>query len=223
MANEAQRQQQLIDSGLLDSLGDVNLPLELGTVEGIFVKYMGILVERMHENLNKLHPVMVDGRQVQASSVASGALTSSIRFEYKVVGQSYIGEVYMTDYADFVDKGVQGIGPGNRNNTSPYKFKTMLPSKNMKDALVLWIRQKNITDKIDAPTGLFGRETASRLSTVVKEQSLATAIGIGIKRHGIQATNFKTVSVESIMADLRRDLAAAAATDIAININTSLN
>lgn len=221
MASEAQRQQQLIESGLLNGLGSVNAGLKLDGVEKVFVKYMGILVERLQDNLNKEHAVPGG---FTASSIGTGALSSSIRFQYKKMGQTYVGDIYMLDYADYIDQGVKGIKSTYPSSAgSPYQFKTAFPSKKMQASLILWVRAKNIFDKHTSPIGLLRHKTKQALSTKVKQTSLAIAIGMGIKRKGIYGTHFKSVSVDSIMSEMNAELAKAAAHDISINIKTSLN
>jgi hypothetical protein len=214
MATESQKQKRLLDNGFLDNLGSKDVPLKLDKVEKIFVKYMGKLVDLLQVNLNTAS----NGKEI----TASGALSESIRFEYRKDGTGYVGEVYMLDYADYVDKGVQGIGPGNRNTTSPYHFKTAFPSKDMQKALLLWVRQKSLLAEREAPKGLKGKATRTYLRNKVRANDLAIRIGIGIKRHGTKATNFKQVSVDAILDDMTRELAKATATDIAVNINTSI-
>lgn len=215
MASEAQRQRDLVNSGFLDNIGTARTtPLELANVESIFVKWMGLLVEALQRNLHAVN----GGREINAS----GTLSESIRFEYKKSGKTYVGEVYMAPYADYVDKGVQGIGPNSRNTTSPYKFKTAFPSKDMQNALILWVRQKHVLSDATAPRGLLGRHTKAYLRNKVRRNTLAIALGVAIKRHGTKATNFKEISVKEIMDGMKRELAAAAARDIRININTDI-
>jgi hypothetical protein len=214
MATEAQRQSRLLDSGFLDSIGSQDVPLALTNVEKIFVKHLGRLIERLQDNLNEAK----NGKEI----TASGELSSSMRFEYRLNGVSFTGEIYMADYADFVDKGVQGIGPNNRNATSPYKFKTPFPSKNMQKALIAWVRQKSVLEDKTAPKGLMGKATRGILRNKARRDDIAIRIGIGIKRHGTKATNFKQISINQIMNDMNRELSEALATDITIDINTSL-
>lgn len=215
MANESQKQKKLLDSGFLDNLGSKDVPLGLDEVEKIFVKYMGELVEALQNNLNTMKD---DGNEISAT----GALSESIRFEYRKDGTGYVGEVYMLDYADYVDKGVQGVGPENKNTTSEYKFKTAFPSKNMQKALLVWIRKKNVLEDKVVQQGLKGRYTREYLRNKVRRKNLVIRIGIGIKQHGIKATNFKQVGIDAILDDMYKELAKAMASDIAININTSL-
>ncbi|TWF38846.1 hypothetical protein FHW36_10669 [Chitinophaga polysaccharea] len=212
MATEAQRQQNLLNSGFLDNLGTQPEPVALDNVEQIFVKHMGRLLEALQRNLN----TQKNGREISAS----GTLSQSIRVEYTKGSAKYEAEFYMASYADYVDKGVQGIGPKNKNTTSPYKFKTAFPGKDMQKALILWVRQKSILSDVTAPKGLRGKHTSGYLRNKVRRNDLAIALGIGIKRHGIAATNFKQVSINEVLADMTKELAQALAKDIVVNINT---
>jgi hypothetical protein len=220
MASETQRQQQLINSGFLDNLGSTpDVPLELDTVEKIFVKWMGLLVEALQRNINGNGSGWAGYEQ---TITASGALSASVRFEYRKNGKGYTGEIYMLDYADYVDKGVKGINSSMKAPKSPYQFKSWFPSENMKKGLLLWVREKSVLTEITAPKGLFGRHTRTYLRNKDRANDLATAIGIAIKSNGLWARPFKDASVKEIMEGMKAELAQAMAHDIAININTSI-
>lgn len=214
MASEAQRQKQLLASGWLNQVGQDRTPLLLDEVDAVFHKWMGDLLLAMQRRVNEPG---ADGREI----TASGNLSASMRVEYTRNNMSFEALFYMADYADFRDKGVQGIGPNNTNTTSPYKFKTAFPSRNMQQALLLWVRQKNVLSDVRAPKGLLGKNTRNHLRNKDRARELAVAIGIGIKRHGIKPGNFKQSSIDEVMDGLRADLAKALATDVAININSS--
>lgn len=215
MATEAQRQKQLLESGWLDQLGQDRVPLALNNVDAVFQKHMGDLLLALQRNVNEPGP---DGREI----TASGNLSASMRAEYTITNTTYEAVFYMADYADFRDKGVQGIGPDNQNTTSPYRFKYAFPSRNMQKALLMWVRQKNVLSDIRAPKGLLGKHTRSYLRNKNRANSLAIALGVSIKRRGIKASNFKEASLNEVMDALRADLAKALAKDIVININTSM-
>lgn len=214
MATEAQRQKQLLASGWLDKIGTGNDVLELNSVEQIFVKWMGQLVEVMQQKINSPN---AKGQEI----TASGELSQSIRFEYQQAGKGYEGLVYMVDYADYRDKGVQGIGPNSKNTTSPYKFKTLFPSRNMQNALLMWVREKNVLSDITAPKGLLGKHTRNFLRNKNRARELAIAIGIGVKKHGIEAGNFKQASVDEIMEGMMKELGEAMAADVKVSIDTA--
>lgn len=219
--SEGVKQQKLLDAGILDKLGSgKDNPLELEGTETIFVKYMGILVTKLQENLNKEKSV---GNGLTSSSIGTGALSESIRFEYTKTEKSYHGQVFMLDYADYVDQGVKGInGAKPTNSKSPYQFKTRIPGKSMRDSLLIWIRRKNIFDKGASPIGLLREGTRKALATKVNKNRLVMALGIGIKMNGTDATFFKSVAVASVLEEMKAALAKAAASDISINIQTSL-
>lgn len=214
MASEAKKQRNLIDTGFLDSIGTDNSSLEPNEVERVFVKWMGKLLEALQRNLNEAK----NGREI----TASGELSSSITFNYRVDGFGYEGLFYMASYADFVDKGVQGVGPNNRNTTSPYKFRYAFPSKNHQDALLFWVRHKSLLEERSAPKGLLGAGTKNFLRNKARRNDLAIRIGIASKRKGLRATNFKQVSLDEVMADLTAEMQKALAKDIVISINNSM-
>jgi len=219
MASESQKQKSLLDSGFLDNLGSSRqADLKLDNVERIFVKWMGILITQLQKNLNNESK---GAGGYNAEITASGELSASIRLEYSRVGAGLVGKIYMADYADFVDKGVKGIGPGNRNTTSPYSFKKASVSRSFRDALIKWIGDKNITIYPETSKGLLGPDTRKKLSNKIAAQNLATAIGRGIKKKGLRARNFKQVSVEAIQEGMMKEIRMALATDIKIDINLS--
>lgn len=215
MASDAQRQRDLLATGYLDTLGTGNDNLLLNEVEKIFVKWMGRLVEVMQERLNT---VRSDGAEI----TASGRLSSSIRFEYQVAGTGFEGQVFMAPYADYVDKGVQGVGPNSKNTTSPYRFRFAFPTKNHQEALILWVRQKANLSDVTAPKGLLGKNTRAYLRNDMRRKSLAIAIGISSKRKGLKARPFKAESVDEVLEAMKREIVAATAKDIKISFDTSV-
>lgn len=205
---EGRRQQQLLDSGFLDTLGrDKNIPeVELDQVEKVFVKWMGKLVQEIVRKIDEVGP---NGKEISAT----GNLSAKTRFTFTKTGTSYLGYVYMPFYADFRDKGVQGVGPGNKNTTSPYRFRFRWPSKKHLAAIEQWVRDKNNLAIITVPKGL---------TDIVSEQkSLAAKIATANKIHGIMPGNFKMGAVNSIMPDFTKELAAAMAKDVAISFDLS--
>jgi hypothetical protein len=206
MASEAQKQGALLNSGFLNTLGSKDPGLRLDGVEQVFVKYMGKLVQRLVSRIDQAGP---DGREV----TASGNLSSNIRFEYTHIGMRYTGNVFMPDYADFRDKGIQGLGADNQNTTSPYRFKFRHPSKKHVAAIEQWIKEKNNLAIVTAPKGL---------TDIVKEQkSLAYIFAASARRKGIKAANFKQGAIDDILPDFARELSAALGKDIAVSIKLS--
>lgn len=220
MASEAQKQKQLIDSGFLEGLGgSKEKEPAFDSAEKVFVKWMGLLITELQKNLNN-EGIGMGG--YSAEITASGALSESIHLEYRRTGAAFEGRIYMLDYADYVDKGVQGIGPGSKNTTSPYRFRTPGTSKNMRDALVKWIAEKNVLSTITTNKGLLGPHTQQKLQNKIAAQSLAEAIGRSIKRKGLKARPFKSVSVDAIVEGMNKEMAKALVQDIKIDINLSV-
>lgn len=208
MASEAQRQQQLLNSNFLDTLGTArNIPdVGLDQVEKVFVKWMGKLVQEIVKKIDEVGP---NGREISAS----GNLSSKTRFEFTKTGTTYTGLVYMPDYADFRDKGVQGVGPGNQNTTSPYRFRFRNPSKKHVAAIEQWIKNKNNLAIITVPKGL--------TDIVSQQKTMAYIMARSSKIKGIKAANFKAGAVDSVMADFTKELAAAMAKDVAVSFDLS--
>ncbi|GEP95560.1 hypothetical protein [Chitinophaga cymbidii] len=215
MATEAQLQKQLLESGFLNTLGANDDKLVLNEVEKIFVKWMGRLVEVMQERLNTAR---ADGTEI----TASGRLSESIRFEYEVSGTGYEGTIFMAHYADYVDKGVQGVGPNNQNSTSPYSFKFAFPTKKHQEALIMWVRQKNVLTDVTAPKGLLGKHTRAFLRNDARRKSLAISIGVASKRKGLKARPFKAEAIDEVLAAMTKEIAQATARDVKINVETSV-
>lgn len=215
MASEGQRQANLLNSGFLNSLGQDNDTLVLNEVEEVFVKHMGRLLEVMQERLNTARN---DGTEI----TASGNLSESIKMEYHVAGTGFQALFYMAYYADFVDKGVQGVGPNNENTTSPYHFKFAYPTANHQAALLLWVRQKPNVSDITRPKGLLGKHTRAYLRNEDRRKALVVAIGIASKRRGLKARPFKAESIDEIMGAMTKEIAQATAKDIKFSIDTSV-
>lgn len=69
-----------------------------------------------------------------AAPVSSGELRNSIKADIVLTENSYEVNILMNYYGDFLDKGVNGIGPATPKSKrgvvtgSPYSFKKMIPS-----------------------------------------------------------------------------------------------
>jgi hypothetical protein len=199
----AKNTKELLSSGFLNGLGSnkqfLANPIEFDALESVLVKYGALFVKGFSSELDK------------QDITASGALDSSLRFEFTKLGNTYETSVYMSDYAKFVDEGVQGINPGkSKNITSQFKFKFSNPSKKHVEALEKWIKQKNVVAIITVPKGI-----ASKKATPL---SLAQAIGYNIKQRGLRATYFKKKVVESLIDDFKKEVAIAAGIDMKVNV-----
>lgn len=192
---------ELVSSGDLPSFGQsrsTNAPLTFDALEAVFVEYGEKFVRGFAEELDK------------ADANASGAGTSSIRFEFNKLGQSYETQIFMSDYLKFVDLGVQGVGASSKNNSSPFKFKFVNPSKSHVDALEKWVKEKNIRAVVTVPKGLVARDLSPR--------SLAYVIARSSKINGLRATFFKKKTVDRLADEFKKAVIAAAGDDMKVNI-----
>jgi len=109
-------------------------------------------------------------------------LAKSIKFEVVKDGDSYTVQFYMSNYGQFVDKGVSGNKQSQSYKDytgkvvkSPFKYTTKQPPP---DILSKWIKMKGIKGR-DKKTGRF-----------ISNMSLAFIMGRAIKRDGIKSLSF---------------------------------
>ena len=222
MASESQRQQELLNSGYLNTLGVVRQDIDLDPKSGevVFAYWMGELIKELQKGLNN-QGIGYGG--YKAEITASGALSASIKLEYiKMNSLAFSGRGRMLFYGDFVEKGVKGVGPGNINTTSPYSFKNKYVSTSMRTALVKWMQEKNDLSDMVTKKGIMGAH-ADENGVRPNVESKAHAIGESIKKKGLRARPFKQKALDKIVAGLKRDLGAALAKDIAFNIKVNID
>jgi hypothetical protein len=99
--------------------------------------------------------------------LASRRLYESIRFS----AGNVVFEVVAEDYADFVNKGVDGL---EVKHGSPFSFRTPHPSQRMADSIRQWIPERGVT----LPPGISTYE------------ALSYAIATNVKKKGIRPTPF---------------------------------
>lgn len=189
-------------SGDLASFGSnanyVQKEISFDAIGEILFDYAGKFIKGFAEELDK------------ADANASGAGTTSMRFEINRQGKAYEAAIFMNDYLKFVDLGVQGLGANNKNHTSPFKFRFVNPSSKHVDAIEKWIKEKNIRAIVTAPKG--------HLAKVLKPRSLAYVIAKKSKLNGLRATYFKQKTIDKLSADLRAEIIKATSEDITVNI-----
>lgn len=160
--------------------------------------------------------------------IDTGALMD-IQFEVSYMGKSFILTIgyeagsKASEYWDFVNQGVAGVGKSLSG--SPYKFKTKGASKKMVDAMYGWITRHSIqpSDKYTIK-GLEKKRRAIR--KIVKKsnnlRSLATAFARGIKKKGIQPTNYFDNALKLFnSAKFQKDIAEAVGYEVQIAIKNS--
>jgi hypothetical protein len=147
--------------------------------------------------------------------VDTGDLASSIRYETTETANGLIIEVYVNDYYKFVDKGVRGVGRGNINTTSPYKFRFLNPSKSHVAAIRKWIARNGIKSRA-ADVQKYG--TVGRENRQPQDLRLAKIIARSIKSKGLRRTGFWTDSINETFKDFDVKMSQALGIDVRVNL-----
>lgn len=151
--------------------------------------------------------------------VDTGSLASSIKFETTETKDGLIIQVFVNDYYKFVDRGVRGVGPGNINNTSPYRFRYANPSKSHINAMRGWIRRNGLKSRAKdvQKYGRIGRENRQP-----EDLRLAKIIARSIKLKGLRQTGFWTDSINEVFKDFDVKMSQALGIDIAVNLQNMI-
>jgi hypothetical protein len=176
-----------------------SIPLALQVLAG----YVEEFERKVADELNRL------------DKVDTGSLASSIKFETTETANGIIVNVFVNDYYKFIDKGVQGTGPGSINTKSPYKFRYTTPSKSHVSAIKKWINRNGIrASATDVRRyGAIGRERRQPQNI-----NLAYIIAKSIKRKGLKETGFWTDSINETFKDFDAKMSQALGIDIRVNL-----
>lgn len=132
-----------------------------------------------------------------------GDLYDSIGYELEVGKNSFSLSFKMTDYGQFVDKGVRGKTSSNRASNSPFRFGTGSGKKGgLTNGIDGWVKRKRIQFK-DKKSGKF-----------MSYDSTAYLIRNSIYNKGLKTTNFFTRPFELAFEKLPDELVEAFALDL---------
>jgi hypothetical protein len=132
-----------------------------------------------------------------------GDLYDSIGYDLQVGKNSFSLSFKMTDYGQFVDKGVKGKTSSNRAPNSPFRFGTGSGKKGgLTNGIDGWVKRKRIQFK-DKKSGKF-----------MSYDSTAYLIRNSIYNKGLKTTNFFTRPFELAFAKLPDELVEAFALDM---------
>lgn len=189
-----------------EGLGTARTSIKLNTLEAMLALYAEEFIKTAQENLNK------------TNSVASGTLSNSIEFRINYMGTDYTLQLLAADYYDFVNKGVRGV-KGNKNNTSPYKFKFINPSKSHREAIKRWIKENRGKVRVtDIKKYGATRQETKAIPYEKKVDTLAYIIAKAIKRNGLKATGFWDDAFNSTFRDFGVKMAEALGVDLSIDL-----
>lgn len=138
--------------------------------------------------------------------VDSGNLLSDDSFSIKEVKDGNLTgiELFMLDYADYVNKGVKGWGSSSKAPASPYQFKTKgMPAKARKSIMQSiqrgTLKMTNVNPKYKI--GLERKyKQGSRKKSILEKQ--ADRIAYLVKRFGIERTGYIDDSMFNAFKDL---------------------
>lgn len=177
----------------------------LGTMEAMLTLYISEFLTQASDNLNA------------SDSTTTGKLDKSLDFKVTPLANGYKVDFTALYYYKFVDKGVQGVGPGNKNSTSPYRFKFANPSKSHVQAIQKWINDNSLTAQvtdIKRWSGV-GREIKGGRMPL---KSAAWLVARLIKRKGLKATNFWQDAFDDTFKDFGVRMSEALGRSITVNL-----
>lgn len=201
----AQAQSEFLKSGGFRGGMDRPSPTELSAIEEELSNYITTFLNKASDNLKK------------TNSVTTGALDESLSFELIPTSNGYLINFKALEYFKFVDKGVRGAGASRKNNTSPYSFKYITPSKSHVTAIEKWIIRNRLTATRRDLKGRTTRESKA-IDPTKGRQQLAYIIAKSIKREGLYETGFWSDAFDETFKDFGAKMSAALGKTITVNL-----
>jgi hypothetical protein len=183
-------------------------PNELSDMEKLLSEYITKFLNTAADNLNK------------TQSVTTGNLLDSLNFEIVSDRNGYTINFTALDYYKFVDKGVQGTGPGSKNITSPYKYKDKAPPV---VEILKWLRRNvNAGRNEDQQRKLSKlqkkRRSIKAATERIRPRTLAFLISRKIKRVGLPYTGFWSDAFNDTFKDFGVKMSEALGKTITVNL-----
>lgn len=178
---------------------------ELGVMEAMLAEYIGEFLTAAARNLN------------ENDSISTGSLEESMTFEIAPSGGGYVVNFLANDYYKFVDQGVKGVGPGNKNTSSPYSFKYVNPSKSHVQAIKKWIQDNSLTAMV-MDINRYGATGRERKGKTMPQDRAAYVVARSIKRKGLRATNFWQNAFDTTFADFGQKMSQALGVSLVVNL-----
>lgn len=203
----AQAQSAFFDAGGFKGGIDRPSPTELSAIEQQLSNYITTFLNKASENLEK------------TNSITTGDLDRSLSFEVIPTGNGYLVNFKALEYFKFVDKGVRGAGSSRKNNTSPYSFKTITPSKSHVTAIEKWIIRNRIT-ATRSDVNKYGRtkRESKAIDPNKGRRDLAYIIAKSIKRDGLYETGFWSDAFDETFKDFGQKMSTALGKAITVNL-----
>jgi hypothetical protein len=166
-------------TNLLSDLGtDLSEPAEFNSlIEEAVIRFVNSLSDAMKSNLTERDAYYADSDLVQ----------SIITLPLNVNGTTFSMAIDMNYYGDFINKGVSGTR--NKFN-SPYSFKKESVSPAFNKSLRKWITKRGIPIQSRYSQTRNLTKSARAKKQIDEKTKMAYAMGMGIKREGIEPTHF---------------------------------
>jgi hypothetical protein len=166
-------------TNLLSDLGtDLSEPAEFNSlIEEAVIRFVNSLSDAMKSNLTEKDGYYADSELLQ----------SIITLPLNVNGTTFSMAIDMNYYGDFINKGVSGTR--NKFN-SPYSFKKESVSPAFNKSLRKWITKRGIPIQSRYSNTRNLTKSARAKKQIDEKTKMAYAIGMGIKREGIEPTHF---------------------------------
>jgi len=195
-------------TNLLSDLGtDLSEPAEFNSlIEEAVIRFVNSLSDAMKSNLTERDAYYADSDLVQ----------SIITLPLNVNGTTFSMAIDMNYYGDFINKGVSGTR--NKFN-SPYSFKKESVSPAFNKSLRKWITKRGIPIQSRYSQTRNLTKSARAKKQIDEKTKMAYAMGMGIKREGIEPTHFidDALSEKSIQT-FAQSLADALGRSISVTI-----
>ena len=208
MASLEQIQAKFLKAGGLET-GGINRPgmRQVDPMQELLGKYIFEFLDTASENLEK------------ANSISTGNLNESLDYDITRTADGYRIDFKALDYFKFVDKGVRGAATSKKNSTSPYRFRSIMPSKSHITAIEKWIVINRLTAKARdvKKYGSIGRERKA-IPATQSRKTLAFLIARSIKREGLKATNFWTSAFDKTFQDFGQQMTKALGRTITVSL-----
>jgi hypothetical protein len=166
-------------TNLLSDLGtDLTEPAKFDSlIEQAVIRFVNSLSDAMKSNLTEKDGYYADSELVQ----------SIITLPLELNGTTFSMAIDMNYYGDFLNKGVSGTR--NKFN-SPYSFKKESVSPAFNKSLRKWITKRGIPIQSRYSNTRNLTKSARAKKQIDEKTKMAYAIGMGIKREGIEPTHF---------------------------------
>jgi hypothetical protein len=145
--------------------------------------------------------------EANSSNASSALLQSIIAVPTTKRGKDYLVVINGNNYAAFVDRGVSGT---RRKLNSPFSFKKETVSPDFQKSLMKWISKVGIPIQSRYSQTRDLTKTQRKKAQIDEKSKMAYAMGLGIKRKGIEPTLFIQNAIsEQVVNDYTQALSKA--------------